>query len=42
VLVGIGSGLTRPLTPSVLGVLPPERAGVASGILNAAREVSAL
>src|SRR6266545_1088186 len=41
-LVGIGSGLTTPLTASILGVLPPERAGVASGILNAAREVSAL
>src|SRR6266545_315151 len=42
VLVGVGSGLTTPLTASILGVLPPERAGVASGILNAAREVSAL
>jgi len=42
VLVGIGSGLTTPLTASILGVVPPGRAGVASGILNAAREVSAL
>ncbi len=42
VLVGVGSGLTTPLTASILGVVPPERAGVASGILNAAREVSAL
>jgi EmrB/QacA subfamily drug resistance transporter len=41
-LVGVGSGLTTPLTASILGVLPPQRAGVASGILNAAREVSAL
>ncbi len=41
-LVGIGSGLTTPLTASILGVLPTDRAGVASGILNAAREVSAL
>jgi MFS family permease len=42
VLVGVGSGLTTPLTSTILGVLPPDRAGVASGILNAAREVSAL
>src|SRR6266567_2254948 len=41
-LVGVGSGLTTPLTASILGVLPADRAGVASGILNAAREVSAL
>ncbi len=41
-LLGTGSGLTMPLTANVLAVLPPGRAGVASGILNAAREVSAL
>jgi EmrB/QacA subfamily drug resistance transporter len=41
-LIGIGSGLTMPLTSNVLGVLPHNRAGVASGVLNAAREVAAL
>jgi len=41
-LVGVGSGLTMPLTSTILGVLPPDRAGVASGILNAAREMSGL
>src|SRR6266511_2899522 len=41
-LVGLGSGLTMPLTASILGVLPHDRAGVASGILNAAREASSL
>jgi predicted MFS family arabinose efflux permease len=41
-LVGLGSGLTMPLTASILGVLPSDRAGVASGILNAAREASSL
>jgi hypothetical protein len=32
------SGLTKPLTSAILGVLPGDRAGVAAGILNAARE----
>jgi hypothetical protein len=41
-LVGIGSGLTMPLTASILGVLPGDRTGVAAGILNAAREVAGL
>jgi EmrB/QacA subfamily drug resistance transporter len=41
-LLGIGSGLTMPLTANVLAVLPPGRAGVASGILNATREVAGL
>src|SRR6266542_663117 len=40
--LGEGTGLATPLTASILGVLPTDRAGVASGILNAAREVSAL
>jgi len=31
-----------PLTDLVLGAMPTERAGVASGIFNAAREVSGL
>src|SRR6266851_1716494 len=40
--VGIGSGLTMPITAAILGVLPPDRAGVAGGILNVAREASGL
>ena len=40
--VGIGSGLTMPITAGILGVLPPAQAGVAGGILNAAREASGL
>jgi len=41
-LIGIGGGLSVPLTDLVLGAMPTERAGVASGIFNAAREVSGL
>jgi MFS family permease len=40
--VGIGSGLTMPVTAAILGVLPQAQAGVAGGILNAAREASGL
>jgi MFS family permease len=40
--VGIGSGLTMPITAAILGVLPRDQAGVAGGILNAAREASGL
>ncbi len=40
--VGIGSGLTMPVTAAILGALPPGRAGVAAGILNTAREASGL
>jgi hypothetical protein len=40
--VGIGSGLTMPITAAILGVLPQAQAGVAGGILNAAREASGL
>jgi EmrB/QacA subfamily drug resistance transporter len=42
VLVGLGTALTTPLTSVVLGVLPEERSGVGSSVLNAAREVSGL
>jgi EmrB/QacA subfamily drug resistance transporter len=43
VLFGIGSGFTMmPLNDAVIGVLPPARAGTASGVLNAAREISGL
>ena len=41
-LLGIGSGLTMPLTASILATLPSDRAGVAAAILNAAREVAGL
>jgi EmrB/QacA subfamily drug resistance transporter len=40
--VGIGSGLTMPITAVILDVLPQAQAGVAGGILNAAREASGL
>ncbi|MFC1418117.1 MFS transporter [Streptacidiphilus cavernicola] len=43
VALGIGSGFTMmPLNGAVIAVLPPERAGAASGILNTGREVSGL
>jgi EmrB/QacA subfamily drug resistance transporter len=38
-VAGIGSGLTTPLFTAVLGSVPPASAGVASGVLNTAREV---
>jgi hypothetical protein len=41
-VIGIGGGLTVPLTASVLDAMPREEAGVASGIFNAAREISGL
>ncbi|MHB8294926.1 MAG: MFS transporter [Acidimicrobiales bacterium] len=40
--IGIGGGLTIPLTATVLSVMPAEQAGVASGIFNASREVAGL
>ena len=40
--VGVGSGLTMPVTAAILGVLPQAQAGVAGGILNTAREASGL
>src|SRR4051812_29774037 len=42
VVIGIGGGLTSPLTASVLGAMPTDRAGVASGVFNASREVAGL
>ncbi len=42
VLIGVGSGLTVPLTESILRVMPSDRAGIASAVLNASREVSGL
>jgi EmrB/QacA subfamily drug resistance transporter len=41
-VIGIGGGLSVPLTAMVLGAMPVEQAGVASGIFNAAREVAGL
>ncbi|SEF49871.1 drug resistance transporter, EmrB/QacA subfamily [Thermomonospora echinospora] len=41
-LYGLGAGLLLPLTDVVLGVLPADRAGVASGTLNVSREVFGL
>ncbi|HEY2273641.1 MAG TPA: MFS transporter [Jatrophihabitantaceae bacterium] len=41
-LIGIGGGLSVPLTAMVLGAMPVAQAGVASGIFNAAREVAGL
>jgi EmrB/QacA subfamily drug resistance transporter len=41
-LIGIGGGLSVPLTAMVVEAMPTEQAGVASGIFNAAREVAGL
>jgi EmrB/QacA subfamily drug resistance transporter len=42
VVIGIGGGLTTPLTASVLAVMPDQQAGVASGMFNASRELAGL
>jgi MFS family permease len=42
VLIGIGGGLSTPLTAMVISAMPNERAGVASAVFNAAREVAGL
>jgi EmrB/QacA subfamily drug resistance transporter len=41
-LIGIGGGLSVPLTAMILGTMPADQAGVASGIFNASREVAGL
>ena len=41
-MIGVGGGLSVPLTAMILGAMPTEQAGVASGIFNAAREVAGL
>jgi predicted MFS family arabinose efflux permease len=41
-LIGVGGGLSVPLTSMIIGTMPVTQAGVASGIFNAAREVSGL
>ena len=40
--IGIGGGLTIPLTATVLGVMPTDQAGVGSAVFNATREVAGL
>jgi EmrB/QacA subfamily drug resistance transporter len=41
-IIGVGGGLTVPLTSTVLESMPAGEAGVASGIFNASREVAGL
>jgi EmrB/QacA subfamily drug resistance transporter len=41
-VIGIGGGLTIPLTATILDSMPADRAGVASGVFNASREVAGL
>jgi EmrB/QacA subfamily drug resistance transporter len=41
-VIGIGGGLTIPLTATVLGVMPTSQAGVASAVFNASRELAGL
>jgi EmrB/QacA subfamily drug resistance transporter len=41
-IIGIGGGLTIPLTATILDSMPADRAGVASGVFNASREVAGL
>jgi EmrB/QacA subfamily drug resistance transporter len=41
-LIGVGGGLSVPLTAMILGTMPVSQAGVASGIFNASREVAGL
>jgi len=41
-VIGVASGMTIPLTATVLGVMPTAQAGVASGVFNASREVAGL
>jgi len=40
--IGVGGGLTVPLTATVLSAMPRDEAGIAAGIFNASREVSGL
>ncbi|MFI6076148.1 MFS transporter [Actinoplanes sp. NPDC051343] len=42
VLYGLGGGLLVPLNNVIIGALPSERAGIASGMLNVSREVFGL
>lgn len=42
ILYGLGGGLLVPLTAAILGGMPKDRSGVASGMLNVSREVFGL
>jgi EmrB/QacA subfamily drug resistance transporter len=42
ILYGLGAGLLVPLTAAILGGMPKDRSGVASGMLNVSREVFGL
>jgi EmrB/QacA subfamily drug resistance transporter len=41
-LIGLGGGLTTPLTSTILKAMPADRSGVASAVFNASREVAGL
>ncbi|NUP03087.1 MAG: MFS transporter, partial [Nonomuraea sp.] len=41
-LYGLGGGMLVPLTSAVLGGMPKDRSGVASGVMNVSREVFGL
>lgn len=41
-VIGLGGGMTIPLTATVLGVMPISQAGVASAVFNASRQVAGL
>ena len=41
-IIGIGGGLTIPLTSTILKTMPTDRAGVASAVFNSSREVAGL
>ncbi len=41
-IIGIGGGLTIPLTSTILRSMPADRAGVASAVFNSSREVAGL
>jgi EmrB/QacA subfamily drug resistance transporter len=42
VLIGLGAGLTTPLTSSIVGVLPAAQAGLGSALFNTARQTGGL
>ncbi|GAA3519189.1 MFS transporter [Aeromicrobium panaciterrae] len=42
IAIGIGGGMTIPLTAAALSVMPQDQAGVASGVLNTSRELAGL
>lgn len=42
VVIGVGGGLTIPLTSTILALMPADEAGVASAVFNASREMAGL